>query len=132
MIRECEGLQCNGLPTYIQNRSLNRKPLLFFDGRTTLAECAETDKVEARLEKARLRGAPRLVFSGRLTAIKGVDDLAGDPGIADLTRMKGLLEDCIGCGCLSMEKCPLRNPEDRLARMGAGPRRLMKSNSRAK
>ena len=47
--------------------------------------------------------------------------------ITDLTRMRGLLEDCIGCGCLSMEKCPLRNPADRLAGMGAGPRRLMKS-----
>jgi colanic acid/amylovoran biosynthesis glycosyltransferase len=76
VIRECEGLQCNGLPTYIQNRSLNRKPLLFFDGRTTLAECADTGMVEARFAKARQRGAPRLVFSGRLIAIKGVDDLA--------------------------------------------------------
>jgi colanic acid/amylovoran biosynthesis glycosyltransferase len=76
VIRECEGLQCNGLPTYIQYRSLNRKPLLFFDGRTTLAECADPATVEARFAKARLRGAPRLVFSGRLVAIKGVDDLA--------------------------------------------------------
>jgi len=46
--------------------------------------------------------------------------------IADLTRMKGMLEDCIGCGCLSMETCPLRNKEDRLARMGPGPHRLQK------
>lgn len=46
--------------------------------------------------------------------------------IADLTRMRDMLEDCIGCGCLSTEKCPLRNKEDRLARMGAGPRRLVK------
>jgi glycosyltransferase involved in cell wall biosynthesis len=76
VIRACEGLQCNGLPTYIQNRSLNRKPLLFFDGRTTPAECADTNMVEARLAKARKRGMPRLVFSGRLIAIKGVDDLA--------------------------------------------------------
>ncbi len=46
--------------------------------------------------------------------------------IADLTRMRDMLEDCIGCGCLSMEKCPLRNPEDRMARRGAGPHRLKK------
>ncbi|WP_210324321.1 redox-sensitive transcriptional activator SoxR [Aestuariivirga litoralis] len=47
--------------------------------------------------------------------------------IADLTRMKDRLEDCIGCGCLSMEKCPLRNREDRLAQKGSGPRLLLKS-----
>lgn len=75
LIRDCAGLQCNGLPTYIQYRALNRKPLLYFDGRTTLAECAVADKVEARLVKARLRGSPRIVFSGRLIGIKGVDDL---------------------------------------------------------
>lgn len=75
IIRACEGLQCNGLPTYIQNRSLNRKPLLFFDGRTTQEECAEPARVEERLAQARQRGTPRLMFSGRLIALKGVADL---------------------------------------------------------
>jgi MerR family redox-sensitive transcriptional activator SoxR len=47
--------------------------------------------------------------------------------IANLARLKERLEDCIGCGCLSLETCPLRNPEDRLARKGAGPHLLAKA-----
>ncbi|EIK44474.1 transcriptional regulator SoxR [Cellvibrio sp. BR] len=31
---------------------------------------------------------------------------------------------CIGCGCLSLQDCPLRNPDDVLAEQGAGPRIL--------
>lgn len=45
--------------------------------------------------------------------------------IAVLTKLRDGLADCIGCGCLSMEKCPLRNPADRLGREGPGPRRLL-------
>jgi hypothetical protein len=30
--------------------------------------------------------------------------------------------ECIGCGCLSLERCKLSNPEDRAARLGPGPR----------
>jgi MerR family redox-sensitive transcriptional activator SoxR len=48
------------------------------------------------------------------------DDL--DARIAGLTALRDQLQDCIGCGCLSMHDCPLRNPTDRLARQGAGPR----------
>lgn len=45
--------------------------------------------------------------------------------IEALTRLKASLSDCIGCGCLSTGHCPLRNPEDRLAATGSGPRRLL-------
>lgn len=45
--------------------------------------------------------------------------------IARLTRMRDLLDGCIGCGCLSMDKCALFNPDDRAARKGAGPRYLL-------
>jgi MerR family transcriptional regulator, redox-sensitive transcriptional activator SoxR len=41
-----------------------------------------------------------------------------------LTRLRDQLEGCIGCGCLSMGACPLRNPWDRLAQQGPGPRLL--------
>ena len=50
------------------------------------------------------------------------DDL--DRRIAQLTALRDGLTDCIGCGCMSIDKCPLRNPEDRLSRQGAGARRL--------
>jgi MerR family transcriptional regulator, redox-sensitive transcriptional activator SoxR len=42
-----------------------------------------------------------------------------------LKRLRDRLDDCIGCGCLSTEHCPLRNPHDRLAKRGSGPRRLI-------
>jgi MerR family transcriptional regulator, redox-sensitive transcriptional activator SoxR len=41
-----------------------------------------------------------------------------------LTRLRDQLDGCIGCGCLSMEACPLRNPWDRLSKQGPGPRLL--------
>jgi MerR family redox-sensitive transcriptional activator SoxR len=44
--------------------------------------------------------------------------------IARLTRLRDLLTGCIGCGCLSMRDCPLRNPWDELAARGAGPQLL--------
>lgn len=45
--------------------------------------------------------------------------------IRSLVQLRDQLTSCIGCGCLSLEECPLRNPDDRLAREGAGPRRLV-------
>jgi MerR family redox-sensitive transcriptional activator SoxR len=47
-----------------------------------------------------------------------------DARIQTLTALRDQLGDCIGCGCLSMQACPLRNPGDKLAGQGAGPRLL--------
>lgn len=44
--------------------------------------------------------------------------------IRKLTELRDRLDDCIGCGCLSITACPLRNPSDQLAEQGAGPRLL--------
>ncbi len=41
-----------------------------------------------------------------------------------LTRLRDQLDGCIGCGCLSLGVCPLRNPYDKLATEGPGPRLL--------
>ena len=48
-----------------------------------------------------------------------------DAKIRMLERTRDLLDGCIGCGCLSLERCALYNPGDRAARAGAGPRFLM-------
>lgn len=40
--------------------------------------------------------------------------------IARLTRLRDELDGCIGCGCLSMKDCPLRNPADEMAARGPG------------
>ena len=48
-----------------------------------------------------------------------------DARIAMLERTRELLGACIGCGCLSLDRCALYNPGDRAARAGAGPRFLL-------
>lgn len=47
-----------------------------------------------------------------------------DDRIERLMRLRDQLSDCIGCGCLSISSCPLRNPWDELAEQGPGPRLL--------
>lgn len=48
-----------------------------------------------------------------------------DQRIARLTQLRDGLTSCIGCGCLSTGTCPMRNPGDRLAAEGSGPRILL-------
>ena len=48
-----------------------------------------------------------------------------DAQIAELERLKGGLTECIGCGCLSLARCRMANPQDRAAGLGAGPRYWM-------
>jgi MerR family transcriptional regulator, redox-sensitive transcriptional activator SoxR len=45
-----------------------------------------------------------------------------DARIAELERLKTGLTECIGCGCLSLARCRLSNPDDRAGRLGPGPR----------
>jgi MerR family redox-sensitive transcriptional activator SoxR len=45
-----------------------------------------------------------------------------DERMAELTRLKHGLTECIGCGCLSLNRCRLANPGDRVASLGPGPR----------
>src|SRR5688572_25877147 len=47
-----------------------------------------------------------------------------DRRIAQLVRLRDSLDGCIGCGCLSVDACPLRNPDDALAAEGSGPHYL--------
>lgn len=50
-----------------------------------------------------------------------------DERIRSLIQLRDDMEDCIGCGCLSLVDCPLRNPGDRLAAEGPGAQILMTS-----
>ena len=43
-----------------------------------------------------------------------------DERIAHLVKLRDELNECIGCGCLSMKACPLRNPDDVLSKQGGG------------
>jgi MerR family transcriptional regulator, redox-sensitive transcriptional activator SoxR len=44
-----------------------------------------------------------------------------DARIADLQHLRGELDGCIGCGCLSLTTCALQNPDDVLGGEGDGP-----------
>ena len=49
--------------------------------------------------------------------------------IAELERLRSGLTECIGCGCLSLDRCQLANPGDRAARRGPGPRYWMEGKA---
>jgi len=49
--------------------------------------------------------------------------------IASLVQLRDQLEGCIGCGCLSLQECPLRNPQDALAQQGPGAHLLTSPSS---
>jgi MerR family redox-sensitive transcriptional activator SoxR len=65
------------------------------------------DRAPTRKDWARLSSG----WSGRI-----------DARIAELERLKAGLTECIGCGCLSLDRCRLANPDDRAGRAGPGPR----------
>lgn len=48
-----------------------------------------------------------------------------DIRIAQMTALREKLDGCIGCGCLSLTKCKLYNPDDRAQTRGTGPRFLL-------
>ena len=49
-----------------------------------------------------------------------------DRRIVLLTRLRDELGGCIGCGCLSLKRCPLYNRNDVLAGEGSGPQRMLR------
>lgn len=49
-----------------------------------------------------------------------------DRRIELLKGLRNQLSGCIGCGCLSLDACRLRNPFDELGEEGPGPRLLEK------
>ena len=48
-----------------------------------------------------------------------------DERIAALEQLRDTLDGCIGCGCLSLQRCKLYNPDDSAAQLGRGPRYLL-------
>ncbi len=48
-----------------------------------------------------------------------------DTRIQQLIQLRDKLDGCIGCGCLSLERCAIYNPDDGAADLGDGPRYLL-------
>jgi MerR family redox-sensitive transcriptional activator SoxR len=53
-----------------------------------------------------------------------------DARIATLEALRGRLDTCIGCGCLSIDKCELLDPDDEAAALGAGAHYLEQDRGR--
>lgn len=68
------------------------------------------DRVPTRRDWAKLSGSWTLKIDRR---------------IEELQRLRAGLTECIGCGCLSIDRCKLANPADHAGRMGPGPRYWM-------
>lgn len=64
-------------------------------------------------------GRTPTVADWRRLSVRWRDDL--DERIRTLTALRDQLDGCIGCGCLSLKVCPLRNAQDALAEEGPGP-----------
>ena len=77
------------------------------------------DEIGAELSKLPAERAPTRRDWSRLSRrwAARIDDR-----IAELERLKAGLTECIGCGCLSLARCKLANPDDRAAGLGPGPR----------
>lgn len=80
------------------------------------------DQIKTQLESLPLQRTPTLRDWRRIS--RGFRREL-DRRIDTLTRLRENLDGCIGCGCLSLQKCALYNPEDRVARNGPGPRYLL-------
>ena len=69
-----------------------------------------SDRTPTRAQWARLSRSWRRRLDERIGALESLrDDLTG----------------CIGCGCLSLRRCRLYNPDDAAAALGTGPRYLL-------
>ena len=52
-----------------------------------------------------------------------------DRRIATLQGLRNRLSTCIGCGCLSIDRCEFLNPDDEAARLGAGAHYLTRDRA---
>jgi colanic acid/amylovoran biosynthesis glycosyltransferase len=74
-LRKAAGIQCSGTPTYEVYRHVNSNALLYFDNRVPRELVISEAELEEKLAEMKRRPALRLVFGGRLIAMKGVAHL---------------------------------------------------------
>ena len=80
------------------------------------------DEIRAELAKLPSNRVPERSDWAQLSAVWAKRIRAR---IAELERLQLGLTECIGCGCLSLDRCQFANPGDRAARRGSGPRYWM-------
>ena len=85
---------------------------------------------QAGIPLVRIREALTALPDGRTPDAKDWAELSStwrddlNQRIRQLTQLRDRLDGCIGCGCLSMRDCPLRNPGDEAGQEGPGARFL--------
>ena len=117
---EAEGL-IESWRTPANHRRYDRRELR----RVAIARVAQTVGVSLAEVKEVLDRVPRGKAVGKDDWAKAAEPWADmlEERIAMLIRLRDQMGFCIGCGCLSLESCPLYNPDDALGANGAGPRR---------
>ena len=123
---EAEGL-IESWRTPANHRRYDRRELR----RVAIARIAQTVGIPLAEVKRMLDTVPR----GKAIGKDDWADAAGpwadllDERITLLQRLRDQMGYCIGCGCLSLENCPLYNADDKLGANGAGPRRWTGSDA---
>lgn len=80
---------------------------------------------------AEVRAALDALPNGRNPTRADWEDLSArwrgelDDRIRRLQQLRDEFTGCIGCGCLSIDRCAMANPGDELGAQGPGPRRLV-------
>jgi MerR family redox-sensitive transcriptional activator SoxR len=80
------------------------------------------DEITDQLEQLPDGRTPNEADWARLASSFGNDI---DRRIAELAQLRDTLSACIGCGCLSLNRCAIWNPDDGAAELGDGPRYLL-------
>jgi MerR family transcriptional regulator, redox-sensitive transcriptional activator SoxR len=92
----------------------------------------------AGIPLARIRDALESLPTGRIPTRRDWERLSKswradiDERIATLEAIRGRLDTCIGCGCLSIDRCSLLNPDDEAAGFGPGAHYLRQDSARAR
>lgn len=117
---EAEGL-IESWRTPANHRRYDRRELR----RVAIARVALTVGVSLKEVKEVLDRVPRSKAVGKDDWITAAEPWAEmlEERIEMLQRLRDQMGFCIGCGCLSLESCPLYNQDDTLGRNGPGPRR---------
>jgi colanic acid/amylovoran biosynthesis glycosyltransferase len=94
-VKLASGAQCNGTPTFDAYEQHAKSALLYFDTRSELDMLATPEQVVSKAARRRKGGPLRLLFSGRLSAMKGADDL---PAVARALAKRGVDFEFDICG----------------------------------